>query len=188
MNRHSYTETIEKLTQEDLAKLKKKAWKPYVALGFLFPILGLLIKLLFSLCSIVFPKDIDPFAIIFYGAFFLIAFSIPVFGIRYFVKRIIVRRKELEQGVKNVLTGILSDKQVVVSTSTNDSSSSDSGPMRGGGGISFSSTTTTYEYFIFMGKRKFEVDKVQFYQVAVGELFVMHCTPITGTILFLKKL
>jgi hypothetical protein len=190
MDKAIYTETIEKLTIEDLSQLKKKTWQPYIALVFLVALFGFLIKLLVFLCPIAFPKDraIDPFAIIFYSAFFLLAFSLPVFGIRYFVKRFLGRRKELEQGVKHVLTGILSDKQVVVSTSTSDSDSSDSGPFRGGGGIRISTNTTTYDYFLYMGKRKFEVDKDQFYQVTVGKMLAVHYTPITQTIIFLKKL
>jgi hypothetical protein len=100
--------------------------------------------------------------------------GIPAYGIYYLVDRAVKRKKEIAQGEKKVLTGIVTDKKIEVHTST---SSSKTG----------SSTRTTYTYYIYFGERKFEVDVLQYNEIIVNQTVIVHYAPLTEEVIYLEQ-
>ena len=178
MNIDAYTEKEEKLTTEDIAKLKKNNLKKYWGLIFLLIFLGIMMLIAYSVSD---SKDKD----IYYGFIFLVSLLISYF-IYAMANETIKRKKGIIQGLKNVLTGILTDKKVIESTSKNTSGGSGEGGSMRGGYSSSTTTSTTYTYYIYVGDRKFQVNEEQFEMKNINKIVKVHYMPLTKEVIFLE--
>ena len=178
MNIDAYTEKEEKLTTEDIAKLKKNNLKKYWGLIFLLIFLGIMMLIAYSVSD---SKDKD----IYYGFIFLVSLLISYF-IYAMANETIKRKKGIIQGLKNVLTGILTDKKVIESTSKNTSGGSGEGGSMRGGYSSSTTTSATYTYYIYVGDRKFQVNEEQFEMKNINKIVKVHYMPLTKEVIFLE--
>lgn len=140
------------LQAEDRLKLKSTWQKAAIAVAvFELIIMGIFAFLLYH--------DFGIFAYIFVGLLVLL----PTAGLVYFYMEL---QKDMKQGLKNVIQGILKDKYYRVSKSKN--------------------TSATYYYYVQVGEEVISVDKGEYDRVEVGDLLEVHVAQSSQTLLRLE--